>query len=145
MSGDKGPVCIAWSMMGRRRKTADPAFQTHTSFYENFAVDEDLNIIENVTEYGIEIVEQALGPAFAVRKVQLDPRILGLGAARARIFIVAIRRSKLRWKKDFDLTQFIDCLTAQVALHSGDYCWQKLPAAKLSASDATWLQPLKAS
>lgn len=136
-------MCIAWSMMGRRRKTADPAFQTHTAFYDNFAVDEDLNIIENVTEYGHEIVETALGPAFAVKFVKLDPRVLGMGASRARVFIVAIRRSKLRWKKGFSLTDFIDALTSQVVLHSGDYWWQNLPVAKLSPSDETWLHPFK--
>ncbi|CAK9000312.1 Midasin (Dynein-related AAA-ATPase MDN1) (MIDAS-containing protein) [Durusdinium trenchii] len=126
-------------MMGRRKKTADPSFATHVSFFENIAVDQDCNIIENVTEYDEQIVKDAL-PAFSVTAVKVDPRVFGLGVARARIYIIAIRRSKLRWKPGFCLEDFMDSVTAQVTLQSTDYFWKKLPPQNLSRSDDTRLQ-----
>lgn len=128
-------------MMGRRQKTADPQFQTHVAYVDNVAVEQDLNIIENVTEYDVEIVWQALGPAFQVSSLKLDPRVLGLGCARARVYIVAIKHSKLRWVDGFTLTDFVDSITSQVALGSGDYWWKSLPAQKLSSAEETWLHP----
>lgn len=135
----QGPICVPFSMMGRRKKTADPSFATHVSFFENIAVDQDCNIIENVTEYDEQIVKDAL-PAFSVTAVKVDPRVFGLGVARARIYIIAIRRSKLRWKPGFCLEDFMDSVTAQVTLQSTDYFWKKLPPQNLSRSDDTRLQ-----
>ena len=91
-----GPVCFPFSMMGSRRQMDDPNFCTHTAYFENVACTHDLNIIENVPEYGVDIVRAALGPRFDIKAVKIDPRILGLGVARSRIYIVAIHKSKLK-------------------------------------------------
>jgi len=126
-------------MMGNRLKTADPSFATHTAYYENVASDQDINIIENVPEYEEGIAKKALGPAWDIKAMKLDPRILGLGVARARIYMVAIRKSKLRWKPNFSMEAFLDAMTSQVSMVATDYWWKKLPCQKLSPSDETWL------
>ena len=123
--------------MGRRLQTADPSFQTHGAYYQNVATTQDLDIIENVPEYNSGIVKKALGPAFSVTCVKLDPRILGLGVARARVYYIAIRTSKLQWKPGFSIDQFMDALTSKVTLGSMDYWWKKLPPQLLSDSDET--------
>lgn len=134
-----GLICVPFSNMGLRRRTADPAFSTHTAFYQNVAPDQDIVIIENVCEYDIEIVKDAMEPVFALKSLKIDPRVLGLGASRARVYIIAIRCSKLQWIQNFDLYKFIDLLTAQVKLSAGDYWWRNLPTQTLSPSDETWL------
>lgn len=118
----------------------DPNFCTHTAFFENVACTQDLNIIENVPEYGVDIVRTALGPCFDIKAVKIDPRILGLGVARSRIYIVAIRKSKLRWKAKFSVGEFMDALTSQVILDCTHYYWRKLPRQNLSQSDEPWLK-----
>ena len=134
-----GLICVPFSNMGLRRRTADPAFSTHKAFYQNVAPDQDIVLIENVCEYDIEIVKDAMEPVFTLTVLKVDPRVLGLGASRARVYIIAVRRSKLRWIQGFDLYKFIDVLTARVKLSAGDYWWRKLPPQTLSPSDETWL------
>ena len=134
-----GPVCFDFSMMGSRRQMDDPNFCTHTAYFENVACTHDLNIIENVPEYGVDIVRAALGPRFDIKAVKIDPRILGLGVARSRIYIVAIHKSKLKWKAKFSVGEFMDALTSQVVLGCTDYYWRKLPRQNLSECDEPWL------
>ena len=80
----RGPICAPFSMMGKRLQTENHRFGTHTAYFENIAVDQDLNIIENVTEYNLEILEHAL-PGFSLSPLKIDPRVFGLGAARTRL------------------------------------------------------------
>ena len=128
-------------MMGNRLKRGDPSIQTHDAYYENVASEQDVNIVENVPEYEkeMETVKATLGPGWDVSAVKLDPRVFGLGVARARIYIVAIRTSKLQWKPQFSMQEFIDAMTSQVSLVATDYWWKKLPRQILSPADETWL------
>lgn len=119
---------------------ADPHFRTHTAFYNNMACDQDLNIIENVPEYPEKIIQDALGPAFVVTAVKIDPRIFGLAVARARIYAIAFRKSKLRWRAEFSVNEFLDAMTSQVSLTSTNYWFRKLPRQVLSDSDDTWVK-----
>eukprot|EP00435_Cladocopium_sp_Y103_P022441 s2836_g5.t1 len=127
--------------MGSRLERNDPSIETHDAYYDNVASEQDVNIVENVPEYEKEVkrVKASLGPGWNVLAVKLDPRVFGLGVARARIYIVAIRTSKLRWKPKFSMQEFIDALTSQVCLVATDYWWKNLPPQILSPSDETWL------
>ena len=133
-----GPICVPFSMMGKRLQTADDSFGTHTAFFNNIAVSQDINIIENVTEYQLEILVHAL-PGFSLTPLKIDPRIFGLGAARTRLYVIAIRIGKLKWMDNFSLLEYFDALTSQVALNANDYYWMKLPASNLSPSAETCL------
>ena len=135
----RGPICVPFSMMGKRLQTEDHRFGTHTAYFENIAVDQDLNIIENVTEYNLEILEHAL-PGFSLSPLKIDPRVFGLGAARTRLYVIAIRIGKLKWKDNFSLVEFFDVLTSQVVLSASKYYWMNLPASILSPSDETCLR-----
>ena len=125
--------------MGRRLQTADPLYQTHEAYYKNVAVDQDVNIIENVPEYHVQLVRNSLH-GFHVTDFKLDPRIFGMGTARARVYLVCIRSTKLKWKKGWCWQTFLDALTANKVLVSGDYWWRTLPSQTLSQSDVPWLR-----
>lgn len=86
--------------MGKRRRSEDPVYETHTAHYKNIARDQDINVIENVTEYcdHLDEIQDQMGHDFEIQYVKLDPRVFGLGVARARVFMVGIRKSKLQWK-----------------------------------------------
>ena len=125
--------------MGRRLQTADPLYQIHEAYYKNVAVDQDVNIIENVPEYHVQLVRNSLH-GFHVTDFKLDPRIFGMGTARARVYLVCIRSTKLKWKKGWCWQTFLDALTANKVLVSGDYWWRTLPSQTLSQSDVPWLR-----
>ena len=81
-------------MMGKRLCENDPSFKSHEDYYESIA-DEgqeeeteesesgyDAAVIENVTEYEENTVAAKLPKHWILQSVRLDPRSLGLGAAR---------------------------------------------------------------
>lgn len=121
--------------MGKRRGAQDPIYLTHKRFYSDVASDQDLILVENVTEYSEKHVQDELGSAFALTSVKIDPRIFGMGVARARIYIIAIRKSKLQWRKGFSIKDFLDSLTSRMILSASSYFWKKLPSQRLSESD----------
>ena len=123
--------------MGRRLGTAAVEFATHEALYENISPHCDIEIIENVPEYGTEHAEEKLGPEYETKAMVIDPRVLGLPAARARIFIIGWKRKKLQWVEGFDLLDFMDAITSKVALQAKDYWSLSLPPRNLTPSEET--------
>ena len=121
--------------MGKRLQTEDLAFKTHESLYQNVAPGVDIQIVENVCEYRHELVKKKLGPQWETKSIQLDPRIFGLPAARARRYIIAWKKTALRWSEDFSLERMLDCLTSQVGMDALKYWWLDLPATDLTSSE----------
>lgn len=130
-----GPVCTDFSMMGSRKKEESPGFRTHQAYYKEVAPSNDIVVIENVVEYPESIVKRELGPAWEVRSWRIDPRIFGLGTARARVYMIAIRINKLAWIGGFNVQDFFEAISAQVALSASDYFWMDLPPSQLSPSE----------
>lgn len=130
-------------MMGRRAKEMGPSAVVHAAFYKHMREsDTSLLIVENVPEYEERIVRNSLvvsgmASKWELLSVRLDPRILGLGCARARVFIVAYRSDRLRWVAPWTLQDFVGCLSSKVHMTAKDYFWMDLPKAKLSASNDT--------
>jgi len=89
-------------------------------------------LIENVPEYGVEIIQAKLGPNFEVKGVRLDPRVFGLPAARPRLYALAFSKCHVQWVEGFDLMKFIDALTSQVAMTVSSYWWSEGPPSKLT-------------
>ncbi len=105
------------------------------------ACHQHINLIENVPEYAVEIIQQQLGPNFEVKGVRLDPRVFGLPAARPRLYALAFDKRHVQWVEGFDLMQFIDALTSQVALTASSYWWSEgLPSKLTPALDSQLLR-----
>ena len=94
-----------------------------------------VNVIENVTEYQIDVISKNLGPGFEIRSARLDPRIFGVPAARARLYALAINREKVQFAPWFDLEDFIDILTSRVVMSFHSYWWMDIPRSNLSAAE----------
>ena len=128
--------------MGKRLQTNAVQFETHEALYEDVSPEVDIQVVENVPEYSEDVVRSRLPADFDMKYMKIDPRILGLPAARARIYYLAWRKSKLQWAKWFSLPEFMDSITSQVKLSASDYWWMDLPRRDLTCSEDTWLQAL---
>ena len=73
-----------------------------------------------------------------LRSICVDPRNFGLGIARARVYMLAWRKSKLAWTGPFDtLDEFLQCVAAKHVLTARNYFWQNLPKAQLTPAADT--------
>ena len=107
---------MSFSLMGKRLGTKAVEWKTHEALYSEVCPKEDIQVIENVPEYGVQLAMQKLGPNFEAKSMVVDPRVLGMPASRARIYIIAWKKAKLQWTQGFDLLEFMDCITSKVAL-----------------------------
>ena len=134
-----GPVCVSFSLMGRKLREQDVAYLTHKSYYKEAPKVADVLLIENVTEYPPELVQKELGPEFTLKFCKIDPRLFGLPAARARIYLIAYRHTVVRWRPDVTLDLVIGALTSKVVSTADMYFWMKLPESTLTEAQETWL------
>ena len=134
-----GPVCVSYSLMGKKLGEKDAAFLTHKAYYEQAPKVADVILVENVTEYPPETVSTHLGPEFTLNFCKIDPRLFGLPASRARIFLIAYRHSVVRWRPDVSLDSVLGALVSRVVSTADMYFWMKLPKSILTAAQETWL------
>ena len=132
-------------MMCNRLQTQDVQFETHEAMYENICPDVDIQLLENVPEYEEKGYKQSLacqklGEAFDGISFKIDPRVLGLPTARARVYILAWKKAKFSWSPDFSLMEFLDAITSQVTLDASEYWWMDIPRIKLTPSTEPQLQ-----
>ena len=130
--------------MGKRQREKDIAFQTHKSYFSEVASEQDILIIENVPEYSEKLVLQHLNTGKAqtwqLQSIRIDPRNLGFGCARSRVYMLAYRGDRMAWTKEFTLEELVDCLASRVVLSAGSYYWGKGEPSQLSDAEETWLQ-----
>ena len=134
-----GPVCVSYSLMGKKLGEKDAAFLTHKAYYEQAPKVADVILVENVTEYPPETVSTHLGPEFTLNFCKIDPRLFGLPASRARIFLIAYRHSVVRWRPNVSLDSVLGALVSRVVSTADMYFWMKLPKSILTAAQETWL------
>ena len=131
----QGPVCVAFSLMGRRRKEQDISFRTHEKYYQEYGKSNSVLIVENVTEYSEEIVAARLGPSWRIQATRLDPRIFGMGVSRPRLYMICYDSDHVRWDADFTLNEFVTALAAKPVLTARDYFWEKVPKTRLTNAE----------
>ncbi|CAK8990645.1 unnamed protein product [Durusdinium trenchii] len=102
-----GPICVSFSKAGKRLGTEAPSYKCHTAFYRKIAPTSDAMLIENVPEYPESLIKQELGPGYSVRSIVIDPRILGIPAARTRRYAIAWRHSKVKWRPEINLEDVV--------------------------------------
>lgn len=134
---------MSFSMMGKREREKSSQFILHQSYFEKFAPSQEILLLENVTEYSEALVLQCLNKGhpgtWKLTSVRLDPRLLGMGCARARVFMVAYRKNEYAWTKKFTLQQFVECLCSQPTMTFDSYFWSKKTSdGKLSSSEEPW-------
>ena len=94
----------------------------------------DALLIENVPEYKQELVQSQLPDDWSTRGCVIDPRQFGLPAARARVYIIAWRNSKVAWRPDINLEDIIEALTASVIKDASIFFWKSCPQSHLSTA-----------
>ena len=126
-------------MMGLRKKEHGKSQICHKAYYDNMKASQNwILVIENVPEYEERVVHRALGNKdWKLESVRIDPRVLGFGASRARLYIVAYRQDKLDWVGPWTLTSFVEILRARVKMTAHNYFWMQLPKSKLTPSNET--------
>ena len=122
-------------MMGNRKGTNDTRFETHNRFYSEYSRECDVLVVENVVEYGEDITKSALGPSWAVTSICFDPRNVGMGIARARIYLLCWKTNKVTWTAPFSLKELLESLASRHVLTARNYFWQKLPATVLTSAE----------
>ena len=129
-----GPVCISFSLMGKKEGVSSPAFKTHDKFYRQAPLMADVLILENVTEYSPELVQSQLGKSWTLQHCKIDPRLFGLPAARARIYLIAYKHDIVSWRQEVSLELVLGALASRVVRDAGMYTWMSLPPMTLSAA-----------
>lgn len=97
-------------------------------------------LIENVPEYPESLIKQELGPGYSVRSIVIDPRILGIPAARTRRYAIAWRHSKVKWRPEINLEDVVATVTANLVGDASMFWWQDLPISDLTPAQVVWLQ-----
>ena len=131
-----GGPCQPFSMMGARRQTSDVKFRTHEAFYTVAPRCSDILVFENVAEYHEAYAVARLPAEWICQSVKLDPRVLGLGASRARIYILAYNSSHVRQRHGApSLREAVEACRARPRLRVDNYFWKTLPSQALTFSD----------
>ena len=130
--------------MGGRLCDQHPCIKTHKKHYKEAKKRNRILIIENVTEYSVDLVMEELGPQWACVHTRLDPRVFGLPVARARLYIIAYRCDLVQWTGPLDLDGFMALFAGQCMMSARNLFWMNLPKTVLSNAEAPWLHWLTA-
>lgn len=120
--------------------------------------------------YDPQIVRKRFSPKqFGMDWVKIDPRLLGQGCCRARIYILVWDLSQLKWNSKhlavknmslvvdsanlnglfsspfrYTLSEVFSFMKASSIMDAGDYFWESdAPKVKLTDCQATWQQRLR--
>ena len=119
-------------------------FATHQAYYERVAPHQDVIIVENVPEYQENTVMGCLpggNRVWRMKSIRLDPRVLGLPTARARVFMIIYKYNKVQWNPKFHLETLTEHLCSQVVMSAESYFWKKVSIPKqLSEAEETLLK-----
>eukprot|EP00435_Cladocopium_sp_Y103_P033139 s810_g8.t1 len=123
--------------MGLGEGENDVVFECHKKFYENVGDISDIAICENVKESNLEqTMHTYLGAAWDVKACCVDPRLFGLGCARARCYGIGWKKSQYEWNKVISLERLLGALKAQPVMTADSYFFlTKTPTMKLSPAE----------
>ncbi len=121
-----GAPCTPFSRMGKGMGEDDPVFQVHDHYYEVIPEYADFLLLENVTEYGMEqMVHSKLGKNWGCVALAIDPRIFGLGCARARNYCLAFKKAMFRLNPNISVGQCIEALKARPVMDANNFFYLK--------------------
>ena len=118
--------------MGKKKGTSDPDFKCHKEYYKKIEFTHSAMLLENVPEYKKEIILSALGKEWSLKSLVIDPRVLGIPAARSRVYALAWRHTKVNWRSEVSLDSIVEALTSQVVADASIFHWRDIPPDNLS-------------
>lgn len=93
-------------------------------------------LIENVPEYSPAVVRSELPATWDLKSCVIDPRMFGLPAARARIYLIAWDTTKVFWRSEIQIEDIIEALTARVIKDASIFFWKSCPKSDLTVAQA---------
>ena len=125
--------------MGLLTGELHPAHECHEVYYKNMKRSQpDVLIIENVVEYKLETAQSRLGRRYSCFDVCIDPRLFGFPTARARRYIVALKKCTVAWNPNISLHDVILCLRRQPIMSPMDYFFMPVPPTLLTSWYVAW-------
>ena len=125
--------------MGPGKRENGKSFETHTSYYRSAATLCQVLVIENVPEYGRQVIQDQLGPMWSIKTMVIDPRIFGVCVARSRQYAICWKSEEVTWRQDVSLEKIIELLTSTAEATAISCFWQDLPKSSLTDAQALWL------
>ena len=128
--------------MGNKGKASHPVVKTHKRYFKKQKTCDlsDALLWENVTEWELKMLKRSLGKGWKFIAVKLDPQLFGFPCARARLYVLAWKTSKLKWHMDVPaLVELIRglCVQCHVGFSCSSYWWQtgvaRVPLSKFEA------------
>ena len=134
-----GPPCTPFSPMGLGEGEDDVVFKVHEKHYDVVGDIADMLVTENVPESQLQAtLNRYLGADWATQTVNLDPRLFGLGCARARSYAISFKRSMFKLNETISVERVIGALMAQPVMEADDYFFlSKTPSIKLTEAEDT--------
>ena len=115
-------------MMGLRTAEEHKAYACHETYYKNeVRKGTDMLVIENVPEYTVETVHSRLKHKYECYDVCLDPRLFGYRTARARRYIVALKKGSATWNPNISLRDVLLKLRCRPVMSLKKYFFMKSP------------------
>lgn len=131
-----GPPCQPYSKMGLRKQDTDEKFVAHQAYYKQAPKNGEIHIIENVTEYEIQLyVDRFFGEGWSCHTAKVDPRLWGLGCSRPRAYGIVWNKDVLQWDVNFPFFDVLESLKARPQMNASDYFWMPVPASPLTSSE----------
>ena len=122
--------------MGLRKQDEDAKFVVHQAYYKQAPKHAEIHIIENVTEYQIELyVDRFFGAGWSCHTAKVDPRLWGLGCSRPRAYGIVWKNDVLQWDENFPFFDVLESLKARPQMTASDYFWMSVPASPLTRSE----------
>lgn len=127
---------MAWSKMGKQRKSEDKVFEFHQAWATQRKLAKTaITVFENVPEYEIEILRKEFAaPRFQLMAVTIDPRLLGQGVARPRVFALILDTLQVRWTCASSFHEVVQMMRMRTTLGAKDYFWMSCGADKLTVA-----------
>lgn len=131
-----GTICVSFSKAGTRRGTNHPVFKLHQRYFQKMCACNNALLIENVPEYSPAVVRSELPATWDLKSCVIDPRMFGLPAARARIYLIAWDTTKVFWRSEIQIEDIIEALTARVIKDASIFFWKSCPKSDLTVAQA---------
>lgn len=112
-------------------------FKTHERYHESVHSGSiaDLLVLENVPEYNMkEFCSRYLGSGWGCITTVIDPRLLGFGNSRARVYGLVWKKSVLKPDPKYDLMAIIEAVKARPMMNAMSFYYLKLDTSTLSES-----------
>ena len=134
-----GAPCTPFSSMGLGQGEGDEVFKVHEKYYSEVGSSADVAILENVPECTMkEHTRRELGSSWDSEAMPIDPRIFGLGCARARLYGVAWKKHMYQWDPSISLEMIIDALKARPVMAANSFFYlSKTPSVRLTEAEDT--------